>query len=504
MSVKMSKLQILDPQYWGKLTREEHLGWMGMLEPQWISKMIDRVYEVNYGADNIVSFIDRFPVRYLEDDTPFRWALQGSEERNIPLQAATITASPTGTQITDAMKAGLGFGTFYVWFAEDFFSATSVMVGPHPDKFSLRVTKDPIQVGNYYGYEVQIVSGDNTKFIDADEVAVGTLWSEEFGLVEQTGSVRGNEVKHASHFVMENTFSVIRKNYEVPGNMIRKGQNAPLAFKFLDQTGKEHTAWISKLEWDFLTQFRRDKSRLLLGGKSTKTAEGGYALKGESGNTIKAGFGLYEQMEGGNLLFYNDFSLDMLTDFAMDISVGKVPEDKRKLVLSTGEYGAYQVHKALAERGGEISWLRSGHNFKSPTIDKGEGKMMLDEGQLVQYRFINGIEFSLMIDPMKDDPVRNKIRHPKGGLASSYIYDIWDFGTTNNKPNIQRVAVKGDEEVYRYIPGLRDQFTAYNNTSTPAATSSMKDGYQVMKWYQGAIQINNVLKTGRIIPTILR
>ena len=44
MSVKISKMQILDPSYWGKLTREAHLGWMGMQDPQWISKFIDRVY----------------------------------------------------------------------------------------------------------------------------------------------------------------------------------------------------------------------------------------------------------------------------------------------------------------------------------------------------------------------------------------------------------------------------------------------------------------------------
>jgi len=500
MSVKISKMQILDPQYWGKLTREEHLGWMGMQDPQWISKFIDRVYEVNYGADNIVSFIDKFPVRYLDEDVPFRWALQGSEERNIELIAATLTADPTGTQIADSDKAGLGFGTFYMWFAEDFFSATSVMVGHHPEKYSLRVTTDPVQVGNLYGYTVQIVSGDSTKFIDADEVAVGTRWSEEFGLVEQTLSIRGTEVKHASHFVLENEFSMIRKNYEVPGNMISKGKVAPLAFKFLDQEGKEHTAWLSKLEWDFLTQFRRDKARLLLGGKSTKAADGTHGIKGESGNVVKAGFGLYEQMEGGNMLFYNDFSLDAITDFAMDISVGKVKEDKRELVLSTGEYGAYQIHKALSTRGGEISWLRSSHNF----IDAGEGKMKLTEGQLVEYEFVNGIKFKLMIDPMKDDPVRNKIRHPKGGLASSYIYDIWNFGTSNGAPNIQRVAVKGEEEIYRFVPGMRDAFTSYNNLSSPAATATLKDGYTVGKMFQGAIQVNNILKTGRIIPSILR
>ena len=498
MSMKISKLVVSDPQYWGKLTREEHLGIMGMQEPQWISKVIDRVYEVTYGADNIVSFIDRLPVRYLDDDTPFRWALQGAEERNYPLVKATMSPSVSAAQITDADLAGLNFGRFYLWFGEDPFSVTSVIVGHHPDKYSLRVMRT-MEIGGYYVYEVQLVTGDPNLFVDAAELAPSTLWSEDYGLVEQTMSIRGNSVKHSSPFVLENEFSVIRKNYEVPGNMIRKGKNPPMIFKYSSDGKTVHQAWISKLEWDFLTQFRRDKARLLMYGKSTRTPDGGYSMKGESNNVIKAGYGLTEQMSMGNTVYCNDFSLDFLTDIALSISVGKIPEDKRKLMISTGEYGAYQLHKALAQRAAEINWLQSSHNFKVEG-----GKMVLDEGQLVKYRFINGIEFTLTIDPMKDDPVRNKILHPKGGLASSYIYDIFNFGTTKGNPNIQRVAVKGDEEIYRYIGGLRDPYTNYNNTSTPISASSMVDGFVVMKWFQGGIQLNNPLAVVRVIPTILR
>ncbi len=498
MSMKISKLQVMDPQYWGNLTREEHLGWMGVQEPQWISKVIDRVYEATYGADNIVSFIDRLPVRYLEDDTPFRWPLQGADERNYPLVKATMAPTMTAPQITDNDQAGLNYGRFYLWFGEDAFSVTSVIVGHHPEKWSLRVMR-ALEVGGYYVYEVQLVTGDPNMFVDASELEPNTRWSEDYGLVEQTMSIRGNSVKHSSPFVLENEFSVIRKQYEVPGNMIRKGKNPPMVFKFSPDGKKIFTAWISKLEWDFLTQFRRDKARLLMYGKSTKTPEGTYSMKGESNNVIKAGYGLIEQMNMGNTVYYNDFSLDHLTDVAMSITVGKVPEDKRNLIISTGEYGAYQLHKALVNRGAEISWLRSDHNFKTDG-----DKMILDEGQILEYRFINGIKFKLTIDPMKDDPVRNKITHPNGGLASSYIYDMFDFGTTEGKPNIQRVAVQGDEEIYRYIGGLRDPYIPYNNTSTPVPATSMVDGFTVMKWYQGGIQLNNPLKTVRLIPTILR
>ena len=51
---KISKLQIVEPKYWSGLTRESHLGWLGMLEPEFISKTVDKLYEVNYGADNFI------------------------------------------------------------------------------------------------------------------------------------------------------------------------------------------------------------------------------------------------------------------------------------------------------------------------------------------------------------------------------------------------------------------------------------------------------------------
>ena len=493
---KISKLQIVDQKYWGGLTREAHLGWLGMLEPQYVSKVIDRIYEVNYGTDNIVSFMDQFPTHYLDEEGPYRWMLQGSEERNIPLVAATNTNNGA---FGAGDRPGLARSQFFMVFPERYFTATSVIVGEHPDDYSLRVVEDPQEVATGWRYRVELVNGDDNMFVPVDDLAAGTRWSEEYGLVEHELSKRGNEVKHAGPLMMENVTSVIRKNYDVPGNMITKGKNHPLAFAFTDQDGKMQTRWLDKLGWDFMRQFRWDKARLLMHGKSNKLADGQYGNKGESGNTVRSGFGLYEQMDGGNLMYFNKFSLDKLTDFAMDISVAKLKEDSRKFVLSTGEYGAYEFHKAASEKASGFTWLQSGHNFKTAG-----GKVTLEEGQMLKYVSINGIEFNIIIDPMKDDPVRNKLVHPQGGLASSRTYDIWDFGTTNGKPNIQRVAVKDNEEFFRYIPGMRDPFSPYNKPTAPQMAASSVDGYSVYKQYIGGIMLRNPLKTGRIIPSVLR
>lgn len=496
--MQISRLQIVEPKYWSNLTRESHLGWLGLTEPEMINNWVDRIYEVNYGADNIVSFIDKFPIHYVSQDGPYRWRIQGSDERNIPLVKASLTE--TGTAISATDTPGIGRSIFFMFFAERYFEATSVLVGERPNDYSLRVLEDPVQVGNNWRIKVQLITGDDELFLPYEELQVATRWSEEYGLVEQELSKRGNSVHHVAPYMMENTLSSIRKNYDVPGNMISQGKNKPLAFSFIDQDGKQHSRWIDKLGWDFMTQFRRDKARLLMYGKSNKLADGAYGNFGESGNVIKSGFGLNEQMEGGNILYYNDFDLDMLTDFAMGLSVGKLPEDSREFVLSTGEYGAYQFHKAASEKASGITYLQSDHNLAK----LGVNKMQLEEGQFLNYLSVNGISFKIMIDPMKDDPVRNKMTHPSGGLASSYEYDIYDFGTTNGQSNIQRVAVEGEEEFFAYIPGMRNPFTPYNKNKEPKHASSSVDGYSVYKQFIGGIMLRNPFRTGRIIPNVLR
>lgn len=496
---KISKLQIVEPKYWSGLTREAHLGWLGLTEPEFINKTIDKLYEVNYGADNIVSFIESLPTHSLDTEGPYQWMLQGSDERNIPLVKASLTASYSAIVGTDT--PGIARSKFYMWFPERYFHATSVIVGEYPEDYSLRVTSDPVADGSAWRHEVELLTGDDSLFVPFGDLDAGTRWSEDYGLVEQELSKRGNSVHHAGFFRMENTTSYIRKQYDVPGNMIIQGKNKPLAFAFLDQDGNKQVRWIDKLGWDFMTQFRRDKARLLMYGKSNRLEDGSYGTLGESGNTLRSGFGLVEQMENGNILYYNDFTADLIGDFALDLSVGKIAEDNRTFVMSTGERGLYKFHQSMSTKASNISWLQSDGNIKF----SGD-KAMLNEGQFIEYTFVNGIKFKVMLDPMKDDPIRNKLIHPEGGLASSYIYDIWDAGTTGGKANIMKVAVKGSEEFFRYIPGMRDPFSAGGSgmNPSPVMTASPVDGYTVMKLYIGGVMINNPLKTGRIIPSILR
>jgi hypothetical protein len=479
---KISKLQTLDPKDWSGLTTDNHLGALYMQEPILVSEVIENLYRVNLGGDDVVSFINKFPVMYIDDDLPFEWLLQGADEKNIPLITywdSTLASKPN--------KPGVARAPFFLEFGERYFEATDVLVGERPDLYKLRVIADPMSRGTSWIYQVQLVTNDDNLFVPAADLAAGTRWSKEYSLVEQTLSKRGGTVSHTSPFRMRNELSMIRKQYTVPGNMIRKGVNKPLAFAWQDSDGNKITSWLGKLDWDFMAQFRRERARLLMYGNSNRMSDGTYGNIGESGYEIRAGYGLYEQIAPSNVFYYNDFDLDWLTEIALGLSVGKLPEDQRAFVLSTGEYGAYQFHKAVSD-------LASGWtpNFTSDRITI-SGNKLTYRGQFMEYVGVNGLIFKVFIDPMKDNPVRNKLSHPDGGLAASREYDLLDFGTANGEPNIQRVGLKGDEEIYKYIPGMRTPFDPYNGLTKPGMAASSI----------GGLRVKNPMRTMRIIPSIL-
>jgi len=488
--------QITDPKYWNKMTRDSHLANLGYSSVQ-VSKTIERLVDLEIGADNFVNYVEQLPPYDLDDEGTYRYALQGMEERNYPLVKATMDEAGN-VPVTDSHKAGYKGNSFYMWFEGDPFDVTGTLTSNHPEQIMVRIAEEGVQVGLYTRYRVQLVDVASSEvFVPASELETGSRWVQNYGLVEQEFSNRGISVSHASHFLLENSTSVIRINYEVPGNMINKGVNAPLEWEFVSDDGKRFKAWLPKLEYDFNKQFRRQKALLMMYGKATTLNGLPSLIKGESGNTIKAGLGLYQFMNSGNVKYYNIFDIDNFAKFALDITYNMVGQSKRKLVVSTGEYGLYQVHKALSDKASGYAWLRSGHNFKIQG-----NTITLDEGQMMKYVFINGIEMDFILDKGKDNTVYHTMMHPSGGPVTSYIYDIYDFGTTDGKPNVQRLRVKGYEELYTYIGGMRDPFQPYNNLTTPRMVSSSKDGYAVFKQWCGGIHMNNVKKTGRYIPNI--
>jgi hypothetical protein len=491
---KISPLQKFEPKDWSGLTTDAHLGAMFGQQPILINELIDNIYDVNLGLD-LDRFMDQFPTLEIEADAPFEWLLNTQSPFKslvmIDFWDSTFAAKPT--------NPGIGNSSFYLEFPEKLFSAVDIIAPANYDKekYQLKILGEPIPAGSNWMYRVELMTGDSNLFVPTTSMIAGvTKWVKMFAAVEQTLSQRGsNSIVHSSPFRMQNRCSMIRAEYMVPGNMIDKKENAPLGFYFVDAEGKTHTTWISKLDYDFMVQFKRQKAMLGLYAKNNKTNQGTYLNKGESGYEIRMGSGLYEQISPSNVHYYSTFNIDVLSDILMSLSVGKLPEDRRKFVFGTGEYGMRAFHRSVETKATTFSPNRIEMRF-SGNMDN-----MKYGGQFKAYGFINGIEVELMYIPFLDDPSLCDTQHPDGGLLSSYEFLLLDFGTQQGKPNIQKVTVKGQSEGMRYIAGLRDPFTP-NNPVRPTATNSKVDGYEIMKWYTGGVKVHNPMRIARFIPNL--
>lgn len=482
---------------WSGLTSANNLAAMFGEKPIMVSNMLDTIYKVNL-QDDLISKINSYPILYLPDDREYQWMLMGADSKNIQLEKATDLA---GNSFTSASRPGQYGNRWYMYFPEQLFFQTHVIVGEKPDLYHVLVKDDGVQVGSSWRYEVELLTGNRELYVPYTELAAGTRWSVDYSVQGQFMEKKGSQFSFTSPFLMGNRISHIRKEYTVPGEMILKGQNEPVQFdwQYTADGGQSKTfkTWINRIDFEFDKAFRREKAKLLFFGKSNRTDDGKYLNIGDAGGEIKTGMGLREQISPANIFNYTSFNIETLVDFALSLSVGKLPEDSRHFVIGTGEHGLKMISRAIEAYAGANALDYN----RIPGITAGK-KGQFDRPQFVKYADINGISFEFVHIPWYDDYVRNKVYHPDGGLVESYRLTIMDFGTSQGNPNIQQVRIKGQEEVFGYTPGLRDPYQPGGARTNPKLMASKVDGYEITRADWCGIKVHNPLRMGEWIPAI--
>ena len=451
----LSKFQMVQFQSWKGLSKANHLGSIFQSAPQKATNLMVQLLAFHRGK-SLETFLSKFPVKEFDTDDEFTWDVIGSSRRNIPLLEARDI---TGNTNPESGYFGAGFETFYLVFQEDWFSKGEVIFGPYNETYPIRVIDDPKFEGTNVVYTCEVY-GTNANGIPVDTLKTGDRFSVAFAPVERSFSRTVGDVRFSSPVSMRNEFSQIRIHTKVGGDMINK--KLAIGIPVVKETpngGLQKTTmnmWMHNVDYELECQFEDAKNNILAWGVSTRDSNGEYRNYGVSGEVIKSGSGLYEQMEAGNIQYYNKFSLKLLEDALYQISASKLDFKQRKFILRTGEYGAIQFHKAVLET--TSGWTQFVlDNSSTRVIERTQNKLhsnALTAGfQFTEYKGPNGVIISVEVDPMYDDPVRNKILHPNGGVANSYRYDIFDMGSME-QPNIFKTAVKGMPEVRSYRWGL--------------------------------------------------
>jgi hypothetical protein len=414
-----------------------------------------------YRGKTLDTFLNQFPVREFDDDSEYFWDVIGSSRRNIPL----VEARDENGKVVEDGDGNVGAGTapFYLVFPEDWFADGEVIVGNLNQVYPVRILGDARMEGTNAVYKVETMGG-LTQGIPSERLLAGERFSVEYAPVEKEMSRKVGDIRFSTPVSMRNEWSTIRIQHKVAGNKL--GKKVAFGIPMVrDVNGKQvkDTAnmWMHYVEWELEQQFSEAKNNVEAWGTSNRNANGEYMNFGKSGYAIKTGAGIFEQTEVANTMYYNVFSLKLLEDALYELSAAKLGMGDRLFVIKTGERGAILFHKAVLQTvSGWTTFVLD--NNSTGVVEKVQSKLhsnALSAGfQFVEYKAPNGVRVRLDVDPFYDDPVRNKVLHPMGGVAMSYRFDIWYIGSMD-QANIFKCRIKGDTELRGYQWGLRNPFT---------------------------------------------
>lgn len=456
MAGKLNKFQMVGFQHWKGLTKTNHLGSIFQLAPQKATNLMVQLLAFRRGK-TLDTYLNQFPTREFEDDNDYYWDVIGSSRRNIPLKEAR---DENGTVVTSDYPTNVGIGTspFYLVFEEDWFAKGEVIVGNLNEIYQFRIIEEPRTEGTNTVYKVELM-GANTTGVPVERLQAGERFSIETAYVERELSRGVGDIRFTAPVSMRNEWSTVRIKHKVAGSMLNK--KLAVGIPVTKETEGRYTKttinmWMHYVDWQVEEQFSEYKNNALMFGRSNRNANGEYMNFGVSGNAIKTGAGLLEQMEVANTMYYNDFSLKLLEDALYQLSAAKLDFGDRYFLIKTGEYGAIQFHKKVLNiMSGWTQFIFNGDQLK--VVERTNTNLHqngLSAGfQFVEYKAPNGVRVKVDIDPWYDDPVRNKIKHPMGGPAMSYRYDIMYIGTMD-QPNIFKCKIKGQNEFRGYEWGL--------------------------------------------------
>lgn len=494
----LGKYQTREFSYWKGLTRDNHLGAIFQRAPQKATNLMVKLLAYQRGK-TLDSLISSFPTREFETDDDYTWDVVGSSRRNIPLLYAL---DENGEQVSiNSGLVGAGTAPFTLVFGEDWFADGEYIVGNLNEVYQFRILGDPKMIGTNAAYTVELAGG-NTTGVPAERLLAGERFSIEAAFVEDEMSRKVGDVRFAAPVSMRNEFSTIRIQHKVPGNKL----NRKLAVGIpVYDNGKLTTMnmWMHYVDYEVECQFSDYKNMALAFGRSNRNSNGEYMNIGKSGSVIKTGAGLYEQMEVANTTFYNKFDIKLIEDALYELSAAKLDMGERYFLIRTGERGAIQFHRAVLDTiSGWTQFTLNGDALG--IVEKTQSNLhtnALSAGfQFVEYKAPNGVRVKIEVDPYYDDPVRNKVQHPKGGPAFSYRYDIMDIGTMD-QPNIFKCTVKGQPEYRGYQWGpFRNPFTG--ETNNPYASFD-EDAAVIHKMAKLGICVLDPTRTLSLIPAVL-
>jgi hypothetical protein len=366
------------------------------------------------------------------DTEIFRWKLQGAEDQS----AIVVENVEAGNSVP-----GINLTTFKIKLNLDYFANPDVLMGEDND-FPLEIVDGPFVDGAGFVYTVRLQTDDPSIFFPSYLLEQGREFSKVWTSVASEYNERFGTQQYPNSFMLESQVGAFGQKVTVTDKALRDQGRIAVEFMYTNpRTNKEEkiSKFLPMAEAKMHDElYMSMEAQMWFGKKSHK--------QGHKGYWIKTGPGLREQLRDGWVETYNSvLTTERLKNYLMSIFFSRVDEQNRKVVAMTGTLGALMFHDMLASE--SSSFLTVDTNW----IQKlSENPRHLSYGaQFTHYQGPEGIEVTLMKNPMYDSRKYSKRNHPlyPEFPIDSMRFTFLDFGTTGGENNIQMLKVK---DTYRW------------------------------------------------------
>jgi hypothetical protein len=413
------------------------------------------------------------------DTEVYRWYLQGAEYK---------CARSLGDLDSSNTQKGIAGQTFRIWLDLDYYANPDVLFGEDND-FPLEIVDGPIQHGSGYIYTVRLQGDNPNNFFPNYLLEAGREFEKVWTSVASEYNERFGTQQYPNSFQLESQVGAFAQKFQVTDKAMRDQGRLAVDFMYTDpKTGKEAkiTKFMPMAEAKMHDElYQSMEAQLTYGKKQTK--------EGHKKYWIKTGPGLREQLQDSWIEYFNGpLTVNRLKDYLLNIFFSREDEQNRKVVAMTGTLGSIMFHDMLASEAN--SFLTVDTNF---TKMLSQNPRHLSFGaQFTHYQGPEGIEVTLVKNPLYDSRKYNKRMHPEyvNFPIDSMRMTFLDFGSSGGENNISMLKVK---DTYRY--GYTVGTVGPNGPVKGGQAGALIAGYDMFTEGTAGLWIKDVTRCGELI-----
>lgn len=413
------------------------------------------------------------------EDVEYHWNVMGRLKKSDSVVSHSYSTGDT---------PGLAGTPFKVVFKSQFLKQQHLIHSPYGTR--ARIQGKPVPVAGGFEYTLCIIWTVATESCPIDEIAAGTRWAMVGGAPVAESYSSGNESNKQAPGKVKNQISILRKSYEVGGNISNR------TVEFQMKTGNGTTnAWMPFEEYQHEINFKEACEEHLWWSRYNRDAQGNITtIDPVTGFPIPMGAGIDDQIPNQDT--YGILTVQKLENTVSDVMYGGTDTGNMEVILFTGIGGAAEFDRAIKrETNGTGGWTLQGS--AADKFITGSGRNLSYGAYFNKYVHVDGHTITVKLLNLLDFGGRadNSPKHPiYGKPLSSYEMYFVDMSSYDGERNVQMVTQKGRSMIRGIEQGMTllkgNSYGDYKGNALDLATDQDKTSVHFLKTLGVSIRRN--------------